>query len=248
MDKKYYILHNQEQLGPVSEEELREKLSTGEYSYFDLCWHEEMSDWSPISETLQFEGGKVPPPSPPNMPPPPVHIPPGNQLQQNAINWKPALLWMSIATACSLGSNISSFVFYRNKNDSLEIILSIPSIVAIIYACILHYKCWQAIDESSRVTTPGKAVGLMFVPIYNFYWAFITWPKLVGGLRKSGYTLPYETGGLALAFSILTVCALTLAWFPYFAVLIEIGHLTLFILLYSQVVGAINLQQMHSEN
>jgi hypothetical protein len=155
---------------------------------------------------------------------------------------------MSIATACALASDIGFFILHRNKNDSLEVILSIPSLVAIIYACILHYKCWEAIDESNRAITPGKAVGLMFVPLYNFYWAFITWPKLVRGLRNSGHTLPYETGGLALAFSILTVCALTLSWFPYFAVLIGIGHLTIFILLYSQIVSAINLKQMQSEN
>ena len=44
------------------------------------------------------------------------------------------------------------------------------------YTCVamalLTYKMWAAIQDGHARATPGKAVGLLFVPLYNLYWAF----------------------------------------------------------------------------
>lgn len=37
---------------------------------------------------------------------------------------------------------------------------------------VLLYKCWKSIQDGNARTTPGKAVGLLFVPLFNLYWVF----------------------------------------------------------------------------
>ncbi len=41
--------------------------------------------------------------------------------------------------------------------------------VAIEFA--LFYKMWSAIQDSDASVTPGKAVGFLFIPVFNIYWA-----------------------------------------------------------------------------
>ena len=41
---------------------------------------------------------------------------------------------------------------------------------------VLCYKAWESIQDGHARTTPGKAIGFLFVPIYSFYWLFqCTW-------------------------------------------------------------------------
>ncbi len=41
---------------------------------------------------------------------------------------------------------------------------------------ILHfiyvYRMWQVVEGKTGRTTPGKAVGFLFIPLFNFYWLF----------------------------------------------------------------------------
>ncbi|MEZ4369901.1 MAG: hypothetical protein R3B07_03720 [Polyangiaceae bacterium] len=41
---------------------------------------------------------------------------------------------------------------------------------------VLLYKCWKSIQDGNARTTPGKAVGLLFVPLFNLYWVFNVLP------------------------------------------------------------------------
>ena len=48
--------------------------------------------------------------------------------------------------------------------------------LAIIYGVVIQmvmiYKAWSAINDGQARTTPGKAVGFMFIPLFNIYWLF----------------------------------------------------------------------------
>jgi uncharacterized BrkB/YihY/UPF0761 family membrane protein len=37
---------------------------------------------------------------------------------------------------------------------------------------VLLYKAWACIQDGTTRTTPGGAVGLLFIPIFNWYWIF----------------------------------------------------------------------------
>jgi hypothetical protein len=58
-------------------------------------------------------------------------------------------------------------------------------IIANIYSLVLLYRVWKFIINQSHhhnlkpsIKTPGKAVGYLFIPIFNFYWMFQAFGEL----------------------------------------------------------------------
>jgi len=54
------------------------------------------------------------------------------------------------------------------------------SIAGLVFGLILIYKMWEAIQAGPARTTPGKAVGFLFIPYFNLYWMFVVlygWAK-----------------------------------------------------------------------
>lgn len=48
----------------------------------------------------------------------------------------------------------------------------IPILYSVIIGCLLWYKAWASIQDGHPRTTPGKAIGFLFIPFYNLYWIF----------------------------------------------------------------------------
>ena len=109
---------------------------------------------------------------------------------------------------------------------------------------ILHYACWKALPERYRQTTPGMATGLLFVPFFNFYWAFVSLGRLASGLEAWGEEHPNReirpTGGLAIAKAASFVAYWTIAWLPGLAAIVAITDVVLFALYYRAVVHNAN--------
>lgn len=42
----------------------------------------------------------------------------------------------------------------------------------VIVWLVLLYKAWASIQDGFARTTPGKAIGFLFIPFYNIYWVF----------------------------------------------------------------------------
>ncbi|MGD2125640.1 MAG: hypothetical protein PVG99_06135 [Desulfobacteraceae bacterium] len=79
----------------------------------------------------------------------------------------------------------------------------------ILIKSILVYKMWAAIQDGHTRTSPGKAVGFLFIPYFNLYWVF----RAFWGFAKdynafvSRYSIdvPKSPTGLFLAYCILTI-------------------------------------------
>ena len=249
---RYYIIQNGEQVGPYDLDKLEAMLSAGEIGFFDLCWREGMDDWKPMAESIEFKTVS-PPPKAPAMPPPP----PGSKvvsagssaISGKSINWIPALVLYSVSSGVTALYDLAT-LGGGDDNGAIALALSPVIIVAVVFIFILHYRCWQAVDETHRVTTPGKAVGYMFIPFYNCYWAFISYPKLVQGLVDSGYQLKKDVlvyaqvyAGIFLLNWLFLLAAIneTLTGFASFVgVLVTLADLAVWILLYKNIVEAIN--------
>jgi len=56
------------------------------------------------------------------------------------------------------------------------IAMAIPLVIfsMVIFLMLIH-KAWSAIQNGHAGTTPGKAVGFLFIPYFNFYWIFRMW-------------------------------------------------------------------------
>ena len=81
-------------------------------------------------------------------------------------------------------------------------------IVSVIFCCMLHYHLWNVIPKEIARTTPGKAVGLMFIPLFNLYWMFVSYLGLSKDLNKTLQQrgIRYQASeGLGLTLCILTI-------------------------------------------
>ena len=109
-------------------------------------------------------------------------------------------------TLCGMASLIFSIVGVASM-----VLAMIAFVASIIFWCILHYHLWNVIPKGIARTTPGKAVGLMFIPLFNLYWMFVSCLGLSKDLNKtlqqSG--IRYQASEeLGLTFCILTILSL----------------------------------------
>ena len=120
----------------------------------------------------------------------------------------------------------------------------ITAVFTILFWTILHYRCWRALPAKYSRATPGKAVGFMFIPIYNFYWAFISFVALPRGfvshVRDSGNEPASDPTALGIAMAVLFVGSLTIGIVPGFASVLGIASFVVWILYYRQIVPLAN--------
>lgn len=120
----WYYAKDGQQVGPVTEDELRQLRENGQVSDADLAWNESLSDWMPIGSLPQF--AEAAPPEQSSEPSPPASTltpvvsagvaassgttPPGQPI--------PTYLWQSIVclVLCCLPAAIPAIV-YSTKVD-----------------------------------------------------------------------------------------------------------------------------------
>ena len=112
-------------------------------------------------------------------------------------------LLASSGRAFNAGSTVGFILFF----------LGIPaSIAAAVIQYILLYKYWETIQSIHPRTTPGKAVGYLFIPFFSIYWIW----EAYHGLSKdmNAYmninNVPGDriNEGLSLAYCILIWCSI----------------------------------------
>jgi type II secretory pathway pseudopilin PulG len=85
----------------------------------------------------------------------------------------------------------------------------IALLVGFIYFLIALHRCWTVIQVAPCRTTPGKAVGFLFVPFYNFYWWFEALPGLAADVNsyiKETNQEQYKiSSGISVALGILHI-------------------------------------------
>ena len=119
--------------------------------------------------------------------------------------------------------------------------------IGTILACIpwgiatmmLHYRCWRAIPSDVARTSPGAAVGLLFIPFFNFYWVFVSY---VGLAEDSAKALGVKTRarGLAITLGILAIVWGILGWGSLMSILIGIAYFIIWLLFTLMVVAGAN--------
>jgi len=112
------------------------------------------------------------------------------------------------------------------------VLLILLGCAAILYGAsvwyLLIYRAWAVIQDGNASTTPEKAVGLLFIPFYNFYWIFRAWHGFAQDynryIDRHAVNEPKLGESLFLAFCILFVCCMVpflnyLAGLPFLAIL-----------------------------
>jgi len=101
------------------------------------------------------------------------------------------------------------------------------SIYAFIVLIVLLYKMWKIVPSELARTTPGKAVGFLFIPIFQLYWVFPAiwgWAKDFNNfLRQRQSDSQYAPEGLGLAVAIFWLVGGTIGTVSSFAGVPAIG-------------------------
>lgn len=74
-----------------------------------------------------------------------------------------------------------------------------------LYAVLL-YRCWDFLQDGSARMSPGRAVGLLFLPGFNFYWNFEAIGGLAADIRAEAsrrqVSAEWVSEGLALTYCV----------------------------------------------
>jgi hypothetical protein len=74
----------------------------------------------------------------------------------------------------------------------------------------------MALPERYRATTPARAVGFLFIPLFGFYWAFVSFVRLADGFNAMQDEHPElqirNANGLGIAKAVGFIAFWTLGW------------------------------------
>lgn len=121
------------------------------------------------------------------------------------------------------------------------IILAVALLITgAVFLYVLYYKMWAAIQDGCARTTPGKAVGFMFIPIFNIYWTF----QAVWGFSKdyNEFLRRHSIDAKPLSEGLFLWACITpfLGFIPFVGWLANIAVLVLYIMVMNASCDAIN--------
>jgi len=148
--------------------------------------------------------------------------------------------------------------YYHSTDIPLAIIIiglfvliaSIGSMVGIVFGCMLLYQSWKQIPSDIARTTPGRAVGFSFIPLFNCYWVFVAYKGVGTDINRTlrQCEISYKVNeGLGLTYCILFILFWALCWLPIINSLLFISQgIVLIFFLRSVKNGAVALLQQDS--
>lgn len=84
-------------------------------------------------------------------------------------------------------------------------------VLFIVLKMIVLHRAWRTVQFGGARTTPGKAVGFLFIPFFKFYWLFVAYLGLAKDWNRTHNTHPNLVGAPALSEGLtLTYCIITL--------------------------------------
>jgi len=233
----YYEL-NQKAFGPVSNETIAEELKAGRITRMTLIWRQGWPQWKHLGET-ELAGTTPPPVAAVNIPPAYVAVQKKRKIDSRSLTslfwW-----WFGLNLFCFPFYTLILFAYKDFPAPNLPIIglmalCWVPLVAGAVLQYILVYKLWQVVQDGFARTSPGQAVGFMFIPYFNYYWFLPAYYGLAKDLnsyidRHFGY-LP--TGQLRKAHPKLVlsyvislwasvVISMGLGMFMYFKMIISV--------------------------
>lgn len=111
----------------------------------------------------------------------------------------------------AVASGALGFVGLPRREDALGRALLLAGFAAglatLVVWCVLLVRLWGAIQGRKARTTPGRAVGFLFIPLFNVYWIFVAlWGWTVDfnrSLPRRSADAPRMPQRLALAVCVL---------------------------------------------
>ena len=238
----YYRIEDQE-FGPFSVDQIEQLLIEGKITGITSVRREDRIQWESLDESdlvviFRDNPKALYPASACAVPPPlPFFQPLVKTNELTALFW----VWFGLYLALIAVMDIYMILFakiypslillpdestYLSKIFPITILVILQSLLgngSTVLDFILLYYFWKMIQDGRASTTPGKAVGFLFIPFFNFYWVFRALYCLA---RDQNSFIAYHFQGRALRkshpalplISILSPLGMFLAMFIYFPV------------------------------
>jgi len=183
---QWFYTRSRQQMGPISEHDLRELVRAGEVETEDYGWREGWEDWIKIRQLFPQElawssrwGAKIEADNPYALPQtkvvpavgPKKKPPPNVQVKRVSVG-----LWLGL-----WGSFWLQFFYFLwdrsggGGNDVAVFLLLSTFVIATIYNGVILYRMWWIIR--SRGFNPSSSVVLAMIPIVNLLWNFVVYWK-----------------------------------------------------------------------
>jgi hypothetical protein len=150
---------------------------------------------------------------------------------------------LSIVAGYSLGLLLAGAGAFNIDEDlgPVVLILGLALVVyAVVIQCVVLHRMWGAIQGGASRTTPGKAVGFLFIPFFNCYWIFqALWGWAVDfnrAVQERGLRSPRAPEGLAMTVCVLTVVAIV----PFVGVLAALVNLAFLGVFFAKAVNCVH--------
>ena len=134
----------------------------------------------------------------------------------------------------------------------LGLVLLVPWLVQVFTLCLFWHRAWRAIQDGCARTTPAKAVGFMFIPFFNFYWAF----RLIWGFAKdyNAFCQRHRIDGAPrlperffLTVTILSVAFMVIQYIPIIGIVYGMAlSVAALVLLYQTARAVMAVQEHHA--
>lgn len=162
--------------GPVDLMTLKTLLTDGVINTETLVWKEGMENWVALSSVPELTTVL-----PPSLIPDPTgqHAGYSSKFLPKRSTINSLFCWYFILYGISI-----LLTFLNRFDPQLGGVFgglgTLISYVSWVFFYIFMYKCWKTVPKNIARTTPGKAVGFCFIPLFNFYWIFVA----ICGLAK----------------------------------------------------------------
>ena len=205
MTNEWFYLNAEEQVGPYPGEQLHELIASGAIQRNTLLWTEGMEEWLPaeqidnlfpetvapvtqvVAQAQVTTGTVASPEVGNNYPLPPFPIKKANFGLH---------IWMGLIIPLIAGGILLIALTIIGGSSAAEPegvpsdgaaagfaiillftlpILYILPIVGAIIGYVHLYRAWTILQPGMAQTTPGQAIGFLFIPFFNLYWIFIAY-------------------------------------------------------------------------
>jgi len=181
----FYELDHKPQ-GPIDIEMIKQLLAAGTINATTLVWREGMSVWVPLQKTELAEVWLIVQPDAQTATPPlpttanlsfPARVKPST-LQKLLVWW---LVLQGIGIVYYL---LNQILPKGSIQMSLVCVFEIPIVATAVLQFVLLFHLWQVVQDGFARTSPAKAIGFLFIPVFNIYWNFQAYFGLAKDLNR----------------------------------------------------------------
>lgn len=255
--KDYFYAVGGQRKGPFKFDELKKLAVSGELSRTDKIWHKGMPAWESAGHHDELFADL-----PPDLDEPPEVDEPPPLDDEDEIDWASAVQHRHKArfmarerliVTVTMPMAVLLVGLGEVVSPSLESLMLFRGLGLILYAggyvqfLIVHYHSWAMLPPKVATTTPGKAVGFLFIPVFHFYWVFVSFYNLASDANRTLEALKVKNQrvnpgigtGLAISWILMS--------FPEIWPLAVVASIVMTLLLIQQVAPVMDAIEEHQK-